>query len=551
MKNKVHIASSNEQPANTLNNDYEVTSPIQCPQNPHLWIQKDVVASTGGYIPNGYALYTLTYGNNGSGTATGVVMTDTLPAGVAFHSSIPAATTVAGQTITWNIGTLLPGQQGVIKIYVKINANVPVCQNYTIQNWAVISATNAGQQTDDATFLVLCYDLYSNKIIDKPLVISGDIVTYTIRYGNSGQIAAPLWSLIDNLPAGLQYVPGSTIILSGLAIGQPVVTGTPAAGQVLKWTGANMLAGYSGTISVKAQILGPVTSGHVYLNQVCIEGDNNYNNNNCGTAVTTATGTTGGTGNNNTPFFDLNIHKTVNSSIVTYGDVLTYTLLITNESDVNAPATGYSVKDYLPGGVEYLGNPSGPAGMNTTVSANSKEITFTNLPTLVPGASITITFQGTYKSSVAETNYTEICTYNGKSQGTGVIKDRDSDPCNMPGKNNPHEDDEDQVTVNPKTTPPGNPECQGLSSNPSVTNYTTNDNQVSVQYECKTTWNGYVDAVMDCGNGTIFTGLTSNANPFKPTCVYNNPTNTTAVCTVARKPNPNCQLPVIIKKDTG
>ena len=317
----------------------------------------------------------------------------------------------------------------------KINANVPICQNYIVLNKGRVQATNAGPVEDDATFLVLCYDLWSNKIIDKPVVASGDVVTYTIRYGNFGPLVAPNRSLVDSLPTGMNYIIGSTTVLSGVNIGQPVVTGNPTVGQKLTWTGfTNMPAGYSGLVQIKATVLGPVASGHVYVNKICIDGDNNFNNNNCGEATTTTTG--------GLPFFDVNIRKTVDKTVVAYNDVVTYTIVVTNESDVTSPITGYTVNDYLPAGVDYISTTGGPGGMVTTV--NGKDMTFSNLPPLKPGDSITITFTARYLSSVNETNYTEVCVYNGVS-GTGV-KDRDSNPCNR-GRNNRVEDDEDQVTI--------------------------------------------------------------------------------------------------------
>lgn len=91
-----------------LNNAAFVLSPIQCPANPMLYIQKDVTASTGGYVPDGYAIYTIRYGNSGSGAATGVVLTDTLPNDLTYVSANPTPSSVVGQTLTWNIGTLLP-----------------------------------------------------------------------------------------------------------------------------------------------------------------------------------------------------------------------------------------------------------------------------------------------------------------------------------------------------------------------------------------------------------------------------------------------------------
>lgn len=68
------------------------------------------------------------------------------------------------------------------------------------------------------------------------------------------------------------------------------MAGTSAIGETLTWTGfTNMAPGYSGLISIRAQIVEQFASGHIYRNVVCIVGDNNYNNNNCGEATTTTT----------------------------------------------------------------------------------------------------------------------------------------------------------------------------------------------------------------------------------------------------------------------
>ncbi len=101
----------------------------------------------------------------------------------------------------------------------------------------------------------------------------------------------------------------------------------------------------------------------MYVNSVCVVGDNNYNNNNCGTAVTTVTGTTT-TGS----FFDINLSKSVDKSSADNGETVTFTIVVMNESDVTAPVNGYTVRDYLPTGIDYLGNPTGPSGMNVTLS---------------------------------------------------------------------------------------------------------------------------------------------------------------------------------------
>ncbi len=57
--------------------------------------------------------------------------------------------------------------------------------------------------------------------------------------------------------------------------------------------------------------------------------------------------------------------------------------------------------------------------------------------------------------------------------------------------------------------------------------------------------------MLQCGNGQVFTGLTSNAIPFQATCHYTNPTTARAICVVARRPNPACELPVNVRSSGG
>ena len=58
--------------------------------------------------------YTVTVRNVGAEPATGVVATDTLPAGMSFVSG--PGCTVVGQTVTCAIGTLAPGAQATVAI---------------------------------------------------------------------------------------------------------------------------------------------------------------------------------------------------------------------------------------------------------------------------------------------------------------------------------------------------------------------------------------------------------------------------------------------------
>lgn len=75
---------------------------------PLLTISKSAAAS----VVSGQNLaYTLTYGNTGSGGATGVVINDTLPAGTTFVSAT-AGGSATGGVVSWTIGNLNSGVIG-------------------------------------------------------------------------------------------------------------------------------------------------------------------------------------------------------------------------------------------------------------------------------------------------------------------------------------------------------------------------------------------------------------------------------------------------------
>ena len=60
--------------------------------------------------------------NLGSDTATGVIVTDTLPSEVNYQSSTPTYTSASGSVYTWEIGDLSPGGSYDISITVAADA---------------------------------------------------------------------------------------------------------------------------------------------------------------------------------------------------------------------------------------------------------------------------------------------------------------------------------------------------------------------------------------------------------------------------------------------
>jgi len=100
----------------SLSASQSFTWTVTAPQTPFVDLAVTMVA-TPNPDPAGVSLtYTVTVSNFGSAPATGVVVTDVLPAAVVFLSASPGCSNTG--TVTCNLGTLAPAQSATITIVV-------------------------------------------------------------------------------------------------------------------------------------------------------------------------------------------------------------------------------------------------------------------------------------------------------------------------------------------------------------------------------------------------------------------------------------------------
>ena len=87
--------------------------------------------------------YTITATNPGPNTATGVQVTDKIPAGLTFNSYTASQGTYNSITGIWNIGTILNGASASLKLFVTPTASVA---GKHVTNVATITAINEFNQ---------------------------------------------------------------------------------------------------------------------------------------------------------------------------------------------------------------------------------------------------------------------------------------------------------------------------------------------------------------------------------------------------------------------
>lgn len=154
--------------------------------------------SSAAVVPMGENFtYTLTATNNGPATASGVVVTDILPDAVTYVSATPAAT-VAGRTLTWNIGSLAKGASTTITVTVTATTG-----GVSALNEAEITSTTPDADLSNNTATNVTKIVKSGVEITKvarPEIVpaSGGPVTYEYVVRNTGDNPLSNVTVTDN-----------------------------------------------------------------------------------------------------------------------------------------------------------------------------------------------------------------------------------------------------------------------------------------------------------------------------------------------------------------
>ncbi|WP_410816491.1 putative Ig domain-containing protein [Micromonospora sp. 050-3] len=283
--------------------------------------------------------------------------------------------TVNGGTapFVWSVsaGTLPPGL--TLNASTGLLSGTPTTAGSSSFTVRVVDA--AGQQaTQPVTLVITTGPLVVVKTSNVNTVAAGGTVNYTISATNTGSAALSGVTITDPLGGVLD---DATYNADATATSGTVTFVSPT----LSWTG-NLAAGAAVTISYSVTVANPSTGDLVLTNTVTSPTFGN-----CATGSLDARCTA------TVPVSALTIVKTANMTTATPGDVVRYTVTVTNTGQAAYPAATYT--DAL-GGVLDDAVYSGDAAATTgAVSFSSPNLTWTGI--LAVGASATITYTVTVR----------------------------------------------------------------------------------------------------------------------------------------------------------
>ncbi len=145
--------------------------------------------------------YTITVKNSGEVAATGVTLTDTIPAGASLVSATSTAGVCTGTTsINCGVGTLNPGATATVTVVVTPPAVRTIVNTATV----TLNETDSllANNTATAETLVDFADLAITKRSPHAFVTPGSTLTFSIIVRNKGGIPAPV-TVTDNLSGAL------------------------------------------------------------------------------------------------------------------------------------------------------------------------------------------------------------------------------------------------------------------------------------------------------------------------------------------------------------
>jgi uncharacterized repeat protein (TIGR01451 family) len=352
--------------SNTTNNAASVSAAVQTKADISMVKTgpTTIVAGTG-------VSWALTVANAGPSVARNVTVGDPVPEEVNGVTALPSAGTCAGQ-VSCSLGDLAPGAS----VTVTVSGTVASGAVGPLTNTATVASPTPDPDETDRTSTVVTAvttsaDVRVTKTVTPNPVRGGEAATWTVSVTNLGPSDAQGVTLAEALPTSV-----------------PVATLTPSQGSCsgVDCSFGAIAAGTTVTVNVVG-VVAPTTVAGAITNSATATSP---------TPDPTPSNDTGSVTSNVVRAADLSIVKSATPEPVRAGELVTYTLAVTNAGPSSAESVVAS--DTIPAGVSFATLPTGCSQTATTVNCNAAvvnqgETVFFNLtgifdPTLALGSTV-------------------------------------------------------------------------------------------------------------------------------------------------------------------
>jgi uncharacterized repeat protein (TIGR01451 family)/fimbrial isopeptide formation D2 family protein len=268
--------------------------------------------------------YSLTVTNHGPDTATSLVVTDQLPAGVSYVSSTPSQGSYVSGTGAWSIGTLANNASATMQITATVTASGHIDNTVTFTSMLQTDSNGANNSATVSINIPLAVDIAVTKTVDNNRPNVGSNATFTITATNNGPDNATGVTLSDVLPAGLNPVSATP------------APGTTYAGGT--WTIGNLSNGASKTLTLVATVTAAGSITNTASLSHSDQFDTNAGNNSASASVDQR--------------INLVVSKSASPLTPNVGTNTTFTIGVSNAG----PNTAHNVviNDLLPAGLTYV-----------------------------------------------------------------------------------------------------------------------------------------------------------------------------------------------------
>ncbi len=303
---------------------------------PDLRMEKWAPGS-GLSMPGGPVVYALRYRNDGQQAASGISLSDVLPANTAYLADSSGLPHTGTSTLVWNPPSLAPGQSNLFYLVLDSTAVL----NDVLSNQATISVDydpipSNNTATANVTVAAGQPNLFVGTNPNPVDPAAGQTMLWYIDYGNDGVVASGEATLTDTLPAGTTVVEwwseGFYNLWEQVA--------SPANQLVLRVP--SIPGSWRDRITVRLQLEPGLAPGTQLVNTVAIAtaGDSNPDNNS-DTYLWSRVGP---------PREDVGVHKTLNWGTFVPGGQVSYFVYVTNNGNMPLDVT---LTDHLPLGTTF------------------------------------------------------------------------------------------------------------------------------------------------------------------------------------------------------